>query len=73
MRRLNITLPEIVAAALDRIPNKSRFIAEAVLEKIAADERHRLDAELSAGYQAVRAEDARVDAEWDSVTIKDWS
>jgi hypothetical protein len=73
LRRLNITLPENVAAALDRVSNKSRFIAEAVLEKISADERRRLDAELAEGYRAVRAEDARVDAEWESVTIKDWS
>jgi hypothetical protein len=73
MRRLNITLPEIVAMALDKVSNKSRFIAEAVLEKIAADERRKLDAELSAAYQAVRTEDARVDAEWELVTIKDWS
>ena len=73
MRRLNITLPEIVATALDKVSNKSRFIAEAVLEKLAADERRKLDAELAAAYQAVRTEDARVDAEWESVTIKDWS
>ncbi len=72
MRRLNITLPDDVVKALGRVANKSRFIAEAVMEKMAAEDRRVLDAALSEGYLATRTEEARVDAEWESATIKDW-
>jgi hypothetical protein len=72
MRRLNITLPDEVARALNRVANKSRFITEAVMEKMAEEDRRKLDADLSEGYLATRAEDARVDAEWETATTKDW-
>ena len=36
MVRMNITMPERVAQKLDKVKNKSRFIAEAVEEKMNA-------------------------------------
>jgi metal-responsive CopG/Arc/MetJ family transcriptional regulator len=71
-KRLNITLPEEVVASLEPISNKSRFIAEAVREKLARDARRRIDALLCEGYKAAAAEARRIDQEWDPATLEDW-
>jgi metal-responsive CopG/Arc/MetJ family transcriptional regulator len=72
-KRLNITLPEEVMASLEPISNKSRFIAEAVREKIAREARQRLDILLCEGYRATASEDRRIAEEWDPITPEDWS
>ena len=71
-KRLNITLPEEVVASLEPIANKSRFIAEAVREKLDRERRHRLDALLFEGYRAAALEGRRLDEEWGPATLKDW-
>ncbi|HLF17559.1 MAG TPA: hypothetical protein VI749_01535 [Candidatus Omnitrophota bacterium] len=65
MVRLNITMPEEVVKQLQKVPNKSRFIAEAVREKMRNDEMKKLKAELIEGYKASAEEDKEVAAEWD--------
>ena len=72
-KRLNITLPEEVVGSLEPISNKSRFIAEAVREKLARERRQRLDALLCEGYKATAAEAHRTDREWSPATLEDWS
>lgn len=71
-KRLNITLPEEVVASLEPISNKSRFIAEAVREKLAREARQRLDALLCEGYRATASEDRRIAEEWGPITFEDW-
>ena len=66
--RLNITLPKELARRLDKVPNKSRYIAEAIGAKMGEEEsRHRLDA-LAEAYKLSASEDARLAAEWDATS-----
>ena len=39
MKRLNITIPEKVAEAIEVYENKSKFITEAIVEKINKDKK----------------------------------
>ncbi|MBI5882490.1 MAG: hypothetical protein HZB91_05235 [Elusimicrobia bacterium] len=68
--RLNITIPYDLARELDRQPNKSRFIAEAVEEKLAALKAKLVQAELAIAYSRSTEEDRDVTQDWDS-TIAD--
>ncbi len=72
MRRLNITLPENLARELDAFSNKSRFIAEAVREKLERIRREKLDKLLVKGYKETCKEDKEVDKEWEEVTLESW-
>ena len=49
MKRLNITLPERVAEAIEVYQNKSRFITEAISEKLEMDNKEQFDALLIEG------------------------
>lgn len=72
MKRLNITLPEKVDQELSKYPNKSRFIAKAVIEKIKRDNKKQLDLELTAAYKNSNEEDKKIDQEWSDATIEGW-
>lgn len=48
--RLNITIPDEIGKLLDSVPNKSRFIAQALKEKFEADKRKTLEREMAEGY-----------------------
>ena len=72
MKRLNITLPEEVERALKPISNKSRFIAEALKEKLEKERRKKLDELLVEGYKATREEDKELNKEWEEVTLEKW-
>lgn len=72
MKRLNITLPENLAQELEAISNKSRFIAEAVKEKLERIRREKLDKLLVEGYKEACKEDREVDREWEEVTLESW-
>ena len=72
MKRLNITLPEKVDQELSKYPNKSRFIAKAVKEKIKRDNKKQLDLELTAAYKNSNEEDKKIDQEWSDATIEGW-
>ncbi|MBA7473771.1 hypothetical protein ES707_09115 [subsurface metagenome] len=72
MRRLNITLPEEINEQIKSLPNKSRFIAEALKEKLERIEREKLDRLLVEGYKATKEEDKRIDREWEKITLEGW-
>ena len=70
--RLNITLPDEIIARLSSIPNKSKYIAAALREKIEREKKEALDALLCEGYQATREEDLEINAEWEAATLENW-
>jgi len=72
MKRLNIILPDDVALALDGIPDKSRFIAQAIREKLKREGRKGLEVLLEEGYRATSREDHELDEEWKDVTLENW-
>lgn len=72
MKRLNITLPDDIANELNSIPNKSRFIAAALKEKMEKEKKLKLDALLCEGYQATKEEDKAIDEDWANVTLEAW-
>jgi len=72
MKRLNITLPERVAEAIEVYQNKSKFISEAIVEKIEKDERQKLDILLVEGYKNERGADRKINKEWETATIERW-
>jgi metal-responsive CopG/Arc/MetJ family transcriptional regulator len=71
-KRLNITLPEELIKKILAVPNKSKFIAEAIREKIDRQEKEALDALLCEGYQATRAEDREINEDWEPATLEKW-
>jgi len=70
--RLNITLPDTLEEDLKKIPNKSRYIATALEEKIKREKRLNLIRELQEGYQATRQEDKEINKEWEAATLEKW-
>ena len=67
---LNVTIPEDIAKRFDKIPNKSKFISEAIKEKLDKLEAQKLKELLSKSYKAVKEEDKIVSEEWESVTLE---
>ena len=72
MKRLNITLPDEIIQDIKELPNKSRFIAEALKEKLERIKKENLDRLLVEGYKATKEEDKRIDKEWERITLEDW-
>jgi metal-responsive CopG/Arc/MetJ family transcriptional regulator len=72
MKRLNITLPERVAEAIATYENKSRFIADAIIEKIDKDKKEKLDTLLVEGYKSEYSPDEKVNNEWEAATLEGW-
>jgi metal-responsive CopG/Arc/MetJ family transcriptional regulator len=72
MKRLNITLPERVAEAIEVYQNKSKFIAEAIREKIEKDKKEKLDTLLIEGYKSECSSDKKINKEWETATIEGW-
>ena len=72
MTRLNITLPDEIAKKIANKRNKSRFIAEALKEKIEREEQKQIEQLLLEGYRATSKEDAKVQADWEEVEIEGW-
>jgi hypothetical protein len=70
MVRMNIVLPEPLAEHLKTVPNKSRYIAEALEEKISRIRAEFLRQELAKAYKELAREDAELNKEWE-VTIAD--
>jgi hypothetical protein len=73
MKRLNITLPDEIAKNLVSIPNKSRYIAAALKEKMEKEKKLKLDALLCEGYQATKEEDKTLNEDWENVTLEAWN
>lgn len=72
MKRLNITLPEEIASKIENFPNKSRFIAHAVQEKLERIKKEKLEELLREGYQATSQEDKRTNEEWEPISLEGW-
>jgi hypothetical protein len=72
MKRLNITLPERVAEAIAPYENKSRFIADAIIEKIEKDKKDKLDTLLVEGYKSEYSTDEKVNNKWEAATLEGW-
>ena len=72
MKRLNITLPERVAEAIETYENKSRFIADAIIEKIEKEKKEQLDTLLVEGYKSECSEDKKISKEWEAATLERW-
>jgi len=71
-KRMNITLPEKVAEAIAPFNNKSKFIAEAVIEKIERDKKKELDTILIEGYRLQKKNDKELNDEWEDITLESW-
>jgi len=71
-KRLNITIPEEIAKKLNKISNKSKFIAEAVKEKLEKLEMQELEKILAEGYEAIKEEDKKVNDDWEKITLEGW-
>ena len=67
-QRLNITLPKKEVERLKDKPNKSAFIAEAIREKLDAEERLRREEELALAYREQSKEDSELTKDWDIVS-----
>jgi len=73
MIRMNITMPEEVVKKLEKVKNKSRFIAEAVKEKMHNDEKKKLKGELIEGYKAQNTQEYKNEiGEWDAISADGW-
>lgn len=64
--RMNITLPNEVAAELKKAPNRSAFIATSLIEKFERDKKTRLERVLAKAYADANKEDKEVARDWDS-------
>lgn len=72
MARLNITLPDEIAKKIANKHNKSRFIAEALKEKIERDRKEKIENLLWEGYKATSEEDAKLQADWERAGLEEW-
>jgi metal-responsive CopG/Arc/MetJ family transcriptional regulator len=73
--RLNITLPKGLVQAMNRVtgPRKrSRFIAEAVRQRIEEKEKKAIDKLLEEGYQAAAKENLTLTKEFESADLEGW-
>src|SRR5687767_1760288 len=67
MHRLTITMPADLAEWLRHKANKSGFIAEAVREKRARDERAKRQEALGRAYRDAAREGAAIAKDWDAL------
>jgi len=72
MKRLNITVPERVAEAIEPYGNKSRFIAEAIIEKVKRDNRKMLEGLLVKGYSEECRNNRQINLDWEGATLEGW-
>ena len=73
MKRLNITIPDDLSYELETVPNKSRFITEALKEKLKRDKREKMVELLTEGYRATKKADKELNKEWEKTTLKGWT
>ncbi|MCG2710797.1 MAG: ribbon-helix-helix domain-containing protein [Candidatus Omnitrophica bacterium] len=72
MTRLNITLPDEIAKEIADKHNKSRFIAEALKEKLDREKQKQIENSLWEGYNAASKEDAKLQADWEKTETEGW-
>ncbi|MFC2159971.1 hypothetical protein ACFLQS_04580, partial [Actinomycetota bacterium] len=64
---------EKVAEAIAPFNNKSKFIAEALVEKIERDKKKHLDSLLIEGYKSQNESDKKLNDEWEDITLESWN
>jgi len=72
MIRLNITLPDELVEQLKHEQNKSRFIAEALREKINRDKKKETERLMKEGYSTSSENDKKLNVDWEKVSLEDW-
>ncbi len=72
MKRLNITLPEELTREIENISNKSRFIAEALKEKLTRIKKEKMNKLLAEGYKVTKEEDKKINEEWENISLEGW-
>lgn len=73
--RLNITLPNNLAVKMNSFIKprlRSRFIAEAVEQKIAELEEFALQKQMEEGYKARREESLEITKEFENLDLRGW-
>ena len=71
----NYTIPEDTVIRLKAsvgARSRSEFVATAISEKLRELELEQLRQSLIEGYQAVREEDAEINAEWENTALDHW-
>ena len=68
MIRMNIMMPEDLAKHLKTVPNKSRYIAEALEQRMIRERSQKLRALLVEAYSESAVEDKAVDSTWSGTT-----
>ena len=74
--RLNITLPKELAQALNKLtePRKrSRFITEAIRDRIEQRQKQELEEILEEGYRATGKEGFTLTKEFEAVDLEGWN
>lgn len=72
MIRLNITLPDDLVELIKKEKNKSRFIAEALREKIAREKKREIERLLKEGYRETTRDDKKIVKDWEKTKLEGW-
>ncbi|MCP4680951.1 MAG: hypothetical protein GY864_01290 [Desulfobacterales bacterium] len=73
--RLNVTLPKDLAETFYKVAGtrkRSRFVAEALKERIEKQKREELDKVLEAGYRAMAEEGSALTKEFETADLEGW-
>ena len=73
--RLNITIQEQLARQLNKLVGprkKSRFIAEALEQRIGEIQKEELNKDLEEGYKARKEESLSIAKEFEAVDVEGW-
>ncbi len=73
--RMNITLPKEVAESLNRMAGagkRSRFITEAIVDRIERKKKEALELALEEGYRANRKQALAISKEFETVDLEGW-
>ncbi len=73
--RMNITLPKEIVQALDELtgPRKrSRFISEAIRQRIEQLQNEKLEKILEEGYRANKKESQALASEFEAIDLEGW-
>ena len=72
MIRLNITLPVDLMEQIRKEKNKSRFIAEAVREKIEREQKREMERLMKEGYSETARQDKKLVKDWEKADSEEW-
>ena len=73
--RLNITLPKELVVSLNKLAGsgkRSRFIKEAIKQRIEKKEKAELENALEEGYRAAGAQSLAITKEFESADLEGW-